>query len=89
MLAYLHLDCIDGKQARRTKSSSPLGQLFDHGKFLHPFVRQQDKFFAYTGNWCAEAVRLRRSSARSSHHIKIHTIDSICFPLPSALFLPC
>lgn len=28
---YLHLDCLDGKQARRTKSSSPLGQLFDHG----------------------------------------------------------
>lgn len=22
---------MDGKQARRTKSSSPLGQLFDHG----------------------------------------------------------
>lgn len=30
-LVYLHLDCIDGKQARRTGSSSPLGQLFDHG----------------------------------------------------------
>eukprot|EP00201_Polytomella_parva_P004679 CAMPEP_0175087118 /NCGR_PEP_ID=MMETSP0052_2-20121109/29649_1 /TAXON_ID=51329 ORGANISM="Polytomella parva, Strain SAG 63-3" /NCGR_SAMPLE_ID=MMETSP0052_2 /ASSEMBLY_ACC=CAM_ASM_000194 /LENGTH=298 /DNA_ID=CAMNT_0016359421 /DNA_START=221 /DNA_END=1117 /DNA_ORIENTATION=+ len=25
------MDCIDGKQARRTGSSSPLGQLFDHG----------------------------------------------------------
>jgi hypothetical protein len=25
------LDAIDGKQARRTGSSSPLGQLFDHG----------------------------------------------------------
>ena len=30
-LLYLHLDCLDGKQARRTGSSSPLGQLFDHG----------------------------------------------------------
>ena len=30
-LAYLHLDCLDGKQARRTASASPLGQLFDHG----------------------------------------------------------
>jgi ethanolaminephosphotransferase len=29
--AYLHLDVLDGKQARRTGSSSPLGQLFDHG----------------------------------------------------------
>lgn len=31
VLLYLHLDCLDGKQARRTHSSSPLGQLFDHG----------------------------------------------------------
>ncbi|GBF87918.1 CDP-Ethanolamine:DAG ethanolamine phosphotransferase [Raphidocelis subcapitata] len=31
VVAYVHLDCLDGKQARRTKSSSPLGQLFDHG----------------------------------------------------------
>lgn len=28
---YLHMDCLDGKQARRTGTSSPLGQLFDHG----------------------------------------------------------
>lgn len=25
------MDALDGKQARRTGSSSPLGQLFDHG----------------------------------------------------------
>lgn len=31
VVIYVNLDCIDGKQARRTKSSSPLGQLFDHG----------------------------------------------------------
>ena len=31
VLFYLHMDCLDGKQARRTKNSSPLGQLFDHG----------------------------------------------------------
>lgn len=31
MLTYQTLDNIDGKQARRTKSSSPLGMLFDHG----------------------------------------------------------
>ncbi len=29
---YLHMDNLDGKQARRTKNSSPLGQLFDHGE---------------------------------------------------------
>jgi ethanolaminephosphotransferase len=30
-VAYYTLDCMDGKQARRTGQSSPLGQLFDHG----------------------------------------------------------
>lgn len=38
---YLFLDGMDGKQARRTKSSSALGELFDHGvdswaSFLFP-----------------------------------------------------
>merc|ERR1711935_283637 len=28
---YQTLDGSDGKQARRTKSGSPLGELFDHG----------------------------------------------------------
>mmetsp|Transcript_6585 Transcript_6585/g.17056 ORF Transcript_6585/g.17056 Transcript_6585/m.17056 type:complete len:382 (+) Transcript_6585:531-1676(+) len=31
MIFYTNLDCIDGKQARRTGTSSPLGQMFDHG----------------------------------------------------------
>lgn len=31
IFSYYTLDCMDGKQARRTGSSSPLGQLFDHG----------------------------------------------------------
>ncbi|XP_074660741.1 cholinephosphotransferase 1-like isoform X2 [Tubulanus polymorphus] len=31
LIAYQSLDAIDGKQARRTGSSSPLGELFDHG----------------------------------------------------------
>eukprot|EP00117_Sycon_ciliatum_P038277 scpid44738/ scgid28478/ Choline/ethanolaminephosphotransferase 1 len=30
-LAYQLLDCIDGKQARRTGNSSPLGEFLDHG----------------------------------------------------------
>lgn len=29
--AYYTFDCMDGKQSRRTNTSSPLGQLFDHG----------------------------------------------------------
>lgn len=31
MFVYQTFDAIDGKQARRTKTSGPLGQLFDHG----------------------------------------------------------
>uniref|UniRef100_A0AAV1UPU4 CDP-alcohol phosphatidyltransferase n=1 Tax=Peronospora matthiolae TaxID=2874970 RepID=A0AAV1UPU4_9STRA len=31
LFAYQTLDNLDGKQARRTQSSSPLGLLFDHG----------------------------------------------------------
>lgn len=31
LFIYQSLDAIDGKQARRTKSNSPLGELFDHG----------------------------------------------------------
>lgn len=31
LFLYQTLDAIDGKQARRTRSSTPLGQLFDHG----------------------------------------------------------
>lgn len=28
---YQSLDAIDGKQARRTNSNTPMGELFDHG----------------------------------------------------------
>lgn len=31
LLIYQSLDAIDGKQARRTNSATPLGELFDHG----------------------------------------------------------
>lgn len=31
LFLYQSLDAIDGKQARRTNSSTPLGELFDHG----------------------------------------------------------
>ncbi|KAK5643129.1 hypothetical protein RI129_006974 [Pyrocoelia pectoralis] len=31
LFVYQSLDAIDGKQARRTNSASPLGELFDHG----------------------------------------------------------
>ncbi|ELQ74865.1 sn-1,2-diacylglycerol ethanolamine- and cholinephosphotransferase [Trachipleistophora hominis] len=31
LFIYMMFDAVDGKQARRTKTGSPLGQLFDHG----------------------------------------------------------
>ena len=31
LFIYQSLDAIDGKQARRTNTSTPLGELFDHG----------------------------------------------------------
>ena len=31
LFIYQALDAVDGKQARRTQSASPLGELFDHG----------------------------------------------------------
>lgn len=32
LFLYQSLDAIDGKQARRTGTSSPLGEMFDHGE---------------------------------------------------------
>ncbi|VDN13330.1 unnamed protein product [Dibothriocephalus latus] len=31
VFVYQTLDALDGKQARKTDTSSPLGELFDHG----------------------------------------------------------
>lgn len=31
LFVYQTLDALDGKQARRTGSASPLGEIFDHG----------------------------------------------------------
>ena len=31
LFIYQSLDAIDGKQARRTSTSTPLGELLDHG----------------------------------------------------------
>lgn len=48
---YLHLDCLDGKQARRTKSSSPLGQLFDHGMPAWSHFRKTHARVEQKGGW--------------------------------------
>jgi ethanolaminephosphotransferase len=48
-MAYYTLDCMDGKQARRTKSSSPVGQLFDHGIDCLCLLAHLSSVHAYLG----------------------------------------
>lgn len=47
-LAYYTFDCMDGKQARRTGNSSPLGQLFDHGVDCLAIISHVSGTAAYT-----------------------------------------
>ena len=68
-LVYLHLDCVDGKQARRTKSSSPLGQLFDHGTPL----KEESTVHAYSNHmnclhtWLVQTQDDETDGSRSGH----------------------
>ncbi|KAL3799807.1 hypothetical protein HJC23_010457 [Cyclotella cryptica] len=60
MLLYQTLDNMDGKQARRTGSSSPLGLLFDHG------CDAVNSIFG-SGNWiCAMGLYPGRIDGNSS-----------------------
>ena len=44
---YSTFDNVDGKQARRTNTSSPLGELFDHGCDALTIV----VISSYSSNW--------------------------------------
>ena len=46
------LDGIDGKQARRTGTSSPLGELFDHGCDAWATVFICGTFYSVFGRDC-------------------------------------
>jgi len=52
LFIYQTLDSTDGKQARRTNSSSPLGELFDHGcdSFTQVFLALQVSMAMSLGN---------------------------------------
>ena len=55
IIAYYTFDCMDGKQARRTGSSSPLGQLFDHGMdciCLMAFIANINGLVMLGSRWC-------------------------------------
>lgn len=45
LFMYQSLDAIDGKQARRTQTSGPLGELFDHGKVKRRRKKKSDGDF--------------------------------------------
>lgn len=45
---YLNMDAIDGKQARRTGTSSPLGELFDHGCDAINLMVQMNVFYYFS-----------------------------------------
>lgn len=34
LFLYQTFDAVDGTQARRTRQSGPLGELFDHGEYM-------------------------------------------------------
>jgi CDP-alcohol phosphatidyltransferase len=63
-LAYYTLDCMDGKQARRTNSSSPVGQLFDHGIDCLCILAHLSSVHAYLG--CGSGAGIVGSAAASS-----------------------
>ena len=49
LFTYSTLDNVDGKQARRTGSSSPLGLLFDHGVYVCVAGRFWPSINGYSG----------------------------------------
>ena len=55
IIIYYTFDCMDGKQARRTNSSSPLGQLFDHVS-IFGFRRRLFEIQTLTVNLCLFVV---------------------------------
>lgn len=79
---YANLDCIDGKQARRTQSSSPLGQLFDHGcdaYIVHLLVGVMVSCFNITCGWQAANgvlwVKLNSSSLIERSKVDYVSLD--------------
>lgn len=41
LFLYQTFDAVDGTQARRTRQSGPLGELFDHGQLGHPRIQTE------------------------------------------------
>ena len=73
LFIYQTLDAIDGKQARRTKSSSPLGQLFDHGNDAFAFTPM-----VIAGMGCAGYVHVPLLSlSTKKHYTKSTKINKI------------
>lgn len=79
LFIYQSLDAIDGKQARRTNSSSPLGELFDHGcdSISTIFVALSACLSAQLGfypKWMFFQVTFMTSIIHSFIHSRIHSL---------------
>lgn len=66
---YQSLDAIDGKQSRRTNSSSPLGEIFDHGC---------DAFSTGALSLLESSVAFESNSHQTSHHLSRFSDFSLC-----------
>lgn len=69
LFIYQSLDAIDGKQARRTGTSNPLGELFDHGCDSV----STGKFYLFH----EVRVRIRPFAA----FVTSHYVSSVCRPV--------
>ena len=80
LFIYQTLDAIDGKQARRTKTSSPLGELFDHG------CDSLSTVFVSIASCCAVRLGLYpgwmlfQVTSLSSSPVSLQSCLSVCVP---------
>eukprot|EP00735_Rhodelphis_limneticus_P011091 TRINITY_DN4147_c0_g1::TRINITY_DN4147_c0_g1_i1::g.2013::m.2013 TRINITY_DN4147_c0_g1::TRINITY_DN4147_c0_g1_i1::g.2013 ORF type:complete len:378 (-),score=35.37,sp/Q7ZYQ3/CEPT1_XENLA/41.67/2e-87,CDP-OH_P_transf/PF01066.16/2.3e-22,CDP-OH_P_transf/PF01066.16/1.5e+04 TRINITY_DN4147_c0_g1_i1:371-1504(-) len=84
LFIYQSLDAVDGKQARRTKSSSPLGELFDHGcDAISMIVLSYSACIALQtgGNTVVLILVLMSNAIFFSAQWQTYIVGSLCFGL--------
>ncbi len=76
LVIYINLDCMDGKQARRTGTSNPLGQLFDHGcdaLAIHLILDTVRTSTQLPAGWGAATLELAVGARNTRTHTHTHT----------------
>lgn len=77
ILMYANLDSLDGKQARRTGSSSPLGQLFDHGVDAYVVHLMIAGIMTCAGQSCGVRAMMGTAAVRSRLPLYVNPHSSI------------